>query len=439
MEIIKKGINFVKDDIWRIRITSLPKGKSKLIQLLRMAILTIRGFTEDKCQLRASALTFYTLISIVPILALAFGIAKGFGYEQVLQNKLVNEFPNSQEVIIRAISIAKKLLEQTKGEVVAGVGVIMLFWALIKVLKSIEASLNEIWGIKKHRTFTRQLIDYVFFTLVCLFMLTVSSGFTIYAATKLTNMMAEYGVYGASTFQAISLKLVPYFASWLLFCFVYIFMPNAKVNWKAALIAGIVAGSCYQIAQWVFINFQVFVAKYNAIYGSFSALPLFMMWLQLSWMIVFFGAEVAFAYQNTETFEFESDTNNISPAHKRLITLCIMHKIIKSFCNAERPWTVHRLSHELEIPIRLVRQILYDLMESNLIVELLNDANESAYQPATSPEKYSILYVLNKIDKSGSQLTPIKSSPSLENITEKLTCIGTSLENVPANILLKDI
>ena len=161
MNSIARLTRFITTDIWRIRIDSLTLSRSLIVKPLRVAVLALRGFDENKCSLKASALTFYTLMSIVPVVALAFGIAKGFGFEDKLQQQLLEKLQGQEEVIRRVIDFAHTLLENTKGGLVAGIGVMVLFWTVIKLLGNIEASFNEIWGIEKSRTLARKFSDYL--------------------------------------------------------------------------------------------------------------------------------------------------------------------------------------------------------------------------------------------------------------------------------------
>ena len=160
---ITRAIEFIATDIWRVRLEDLPFGKSFLIKQLRVIIITLRRFDEDKCFLRASSLTFYTLLSIVPVAAMLFGVAKGFGFEKLLRKELFERFPGDaqQEVMTKVIEFAESMLEATKGGLIAGIGLIVLFWSVIKVLSNIEASLNDIWEIKENRNWGRKFSDYL--------------------------------------------------------------------------------------------------------------------------------------------------------------------------------------------------------------------------------------------------------------------------------------
>ena len=275
-QLFSKAVGFAKQDIWRIRRTELPPGKSFFINLLRVLILSIRGFDEDKCQLRASALTFYSLISIVPVAAMAFGIAKGFGFEKMLETQLRDKLAGQEEVLDNIIQFSHSLLENTKGGLLAGVGLIVLFWAVVKVLGQIEDSINDIWGIKERRTLGRKFSDYLSLMLICPVLVILSSSVTVFVTTQVTLIMEKITFLGVfSPLVFFLLKLLPFGLLWGLFTFLYLFMPNTKVRFTSGLLAGIIAGTIFQVVQWAYITFQIGAANYNAIYGSFAAFRFF--------------------------------------------------------------------------------------------------------------------------------------------------------------------
>ncbi len=439
---VKKVINFVKNDIWRIRLKSLPRRKSFLIKNMRVILVALRGFDEDKCQLRASALTFYSLLSIVPVVAMAFGVAKGFGFDKILEQQLLNRAPGQEEVIKQVISFSNALLANTKGGLVAGIGVAVLFWTVIKVLGNIEKSFNDIWGIKEQIGLARKFSDYLSIMLICPFLVVISSSATVFIAAQITNIIHKFsflGVFSGLVFFA--LKLLPYAVLWLLFTFIYMFMPNTKVNFKSAVLAGIAAGTLYQVLQWAYVNFQIGVARYNAVYGSFAALPLFLVWLQLSWLVVLFGAEVSFAHQNVDTYEFEPDCLRISYSFKRLLALSIAHFIIKSFSSEDdAPPTGEAISHALDIPIRLVRQILYELVEAGIIYEIkTKEYKNVAYQPAKDINIFTIKYVMDALDRRGIENIPVTETNTLRALSDSLNNLSNILDKSPANKRLKDL
>jgi len=438
---LQKATYFIKQDIWRIRRTKLPPGKSFFLTLLRVLILSIRGFDEDKCQLRASALTFYSLVSIVPIAAMAFGIAKGFGFEKVLEVQLRNKFTGHEEVIANVIQFSNSLLENTKGGVIAGIGLVVLFWSVIKVLGQIEESFNDIWGIKEQRTIGRMFSDYLSLMLICPVLIIFSSSLTVFVTTQVNLIMEKFSILGVfSPLVFFLLRLLPYCLLWGLFTFCYIFMPNTKVRFSSGLLAGIIAGTIFQVVQWGYIIFQIGVVKYNAIYGSFAVLPLFLVWLQLSWLIVLYGAELSFAYQNVDTYEFEPDALQASHRLKTVLSLQIAHHLIKNFIKGEKPLTARQISHELEIPIRFVNEILFELVKCNILSVTESDGDsERGFQPALDINTLTVKYVIEAMELRGINKMPFANTPEFAVLSETMETFGKAIENLPANRLLKEL
>ena len=437
----QKIVDFIRRDIWRIKASKMPRKQFFLIKNLRIAILALRGFNEDMCSLRSSALTFYTLLSIVPIFAMAFGIAKGFGFEKLLEQYILERFPAQNEAIVNVINFANSMLENTKGGLIAGIGVAVLFWSVIKVLTNIEKSFNDIWGVKKMRDFGRRLSDYLSVMLICPIFLILSGGVTVFIqsqAVMITQKIALLG--GISPLINFLLELVPYAVMWAVFTFIYIFIPNTRVNWRSGLIAGIIAGTIYQLVQFFYVNFQIGVAKFNAIYGSFAALPLFLVWLQLSWRILLFGAEISFAHQNVDTYEFEPDCLQVSNAFRRQLTLMVATSLVKNFVKGDKPLTAAEISRELEIPVRLLRDILNELLEAKLISEIKTEEGKGlAYHPGRDINLLTIKYVLDRIDEKGSADIPVAQVKELGRISGSLKAFGDLIEKSPGNLLLKDI
>jgi len=438
---ISKLINFFTTDIWRIRLKDLSRGRSFAIKQLRIVLLALRRFNEDKCQLRASALTFYSLLSIVPVVAMAFGVAKGFGFQEVLEERLLEEFSGHQEVIVQVINFAQSLLENTEGGVVAGIGVVILLWSVIKLLGTIEHSFNDIWGVKRPRTLGRKFTDYLSVMFICPILLIMSSSITVFITTQVQFITERFVFLGAfSSLIFLLLKLLPYCMMWILFTFVYVFMPNIKVKLTSCLLAGIVGGTIYAVVQWAYIVFQVGVARYNAIYGGFAALPLFLVWLQLSWLVVLLGAEISFAHQNVDTCEYEPDCLGASFSIKRLMSLRIAHLLVHNFSEGSTPLTATSIAQRLEIPMRLVRQILFELVESGIASELKTQVyKETAYQPARDGETLSIKYVIDALEQRGVKNIPVARTQELEVLSESLHTFDNIIAKSPANKLLKDI
>jgi len=438
---IKRIIHFLRQDLWRIPIGKLPRKKSFLIKQLRIIVLAFRGFDEDKCILRASALTFYSLLSVVPAVALAFGIAKGFGMQKLLEKGIIENMKGQEEVITYVITFANSMLEGTRGGLIAGIGVIVLFWLIIKLLGNIESSFNDIWGIQHPRSLGRKLSDYLAVMFIGPVLFVMSSSITVFITTQLTRITQRIELLGpVSPLILFTMKVLPYCVIWLLFTFLYIFMPNTKIRFRSGLLAGVVAGTIFVIVQWIYITFQVGVSKYGAIYGSFAVLPFFMVWLQVSWLIVLLGAEISFAYQNVDTYDFEPDSLKVSPFFKKLLALRIAHVCVKNFFNGERPWSAEQISNGLESPIRLVNKVLFELVQCRVLCETLGtDEEEVLYQPARDVDSLSINFVVQALDRLGNDEVLLEQSQEMDKISGCISEFSDMIDSSDANLLLKDI
>jgi membrane protein len=438
---ISQSNQYFKADIWRVRADKLNARKSFWITQLRILLLAVRRFYEDKCNLRASALTFYTLLSIVPVIAMAFGVAKGFGLEKVLEAQLLAKLEGQPEVADRLLGFARTLLENTKGGAIAGVGVAVLFWSVVKVLGNIESSFNDIWGVKKARSVGRKLADYLSVMMICPVLLITASSVTVLLTTQITAMLERLSFLGYAAGMIIFLlSLLPYAVIWVLFTFMYVFMPNTKVHMRSGLWGGIVAGTVYQLAQFAYIKFQIGVSGYGAIYGSFAALPLFLVWLQLSWLIVLFGAEVSFARQNVSDYEFEADCSKLSHSFKRMVALVIAHHCVKAFLQGQKPPTAQEISRALEIPIRLARSTLFELTEAKILSEVVaNEGADFAFQPGCHVDSLTVTKILGRLDRQGLDAIPTGESEKLDRLRDIIKRFDETIEKSPDNLKIQDL
>lgn len=430
-------IDFFQIGIWRMKIDEIPRLQSLFIRMARVIILALRGFIRDRCNLRASALTLYSLLSIVPVAAMAFGIAKGFGFEKRLEELILKELSGQQEVAVRVIDFARSMLENTRGGIIAGIGVVFLLWAVIKVLGNIESSFNHIWKIEASRTFLRKISDYLSIMLICPVLVIISSSTTVFITTQITAITTSAALPGMfSHLIFLILRLAPYCLIWILLTFVYLLMPNTRVRFKSGLIAGVAAGTSFQILQLGYIYFQVGVTRFNAIYGSFAALPLFLIWLQLSWLIVLGGAEISCAHQKMNHYEFEPDIPDISARLKKLLALQIAHLIIKRFARGKPPLSADQISKTLQLPIHKVRQLADELTESRI---LSKTGNTPAFQPAMDIQRLSINRVIRALENRGNNVLPLLYKNELDSFSRTLHQFNALVDASPDNRLLKDI
>ncbi len=436
--LFKRVTHFLTHNLWRVRLDKLNKKQGFLVRQVRVFSLAINGFNEDKCLLKATALTYYTLFSIVPIIALAFAIAKGFGFEQSLQQDLLLKFQDQKDILTQAFVYADKMLANTKGGLIAGVGIVLLLWSIISLLNSIENSFNEIWEIKRGRTWTRKITDYLSIMLIGPVFIILSGGLTVWLKTGLDTVASNVSLISPAT--ALFLKLFAFGLLWGMFIFLYMALPNTKVTFKGAAMGSLVAALLFELLQWAYVSSQIGVAQYNKIYGSFAALPLFLVWVQYSWFVVLFGAELTFAHQNVDHYELESDINNISDRYKRVIALMIANLVVKNFNDGKPSLTANEIAHKLDLPVRLARVIINEFTETGVFneVKMVND-KEVGYQPGISDSKLTVKFIIDKLDENGVNELPIESGKELETVNRLMKDMDEVLNTTKGNMLVKDL
>lgn len=439
LEQIKK----INDAIWHTPLSELSKRKTFLIRQMRIVVLAARGFSNDKVRLRSSALTLYTLLSLIPVLAIAFAIAKGFGLDAELETMILNskEFSSQQDVLKFLLDGAQSAIQDTRGGYMAGVGVVILFWSVMSLLGHIENSFNHIWQISSSRAWYRKFTDYLTIMLIAPVIIILSGSITVFVGTELSNFMSKAPI--LSYFKPVIsflIQFAPYFLTWITMTLLYIIMPNTKVKFLPALISGIISGTILQILLWVYIDLQFGITKLSAIYGSFAAVPLLIIWLQASWTIVLLGAELSFANQNVSRYEFESEALNISSFNKRALSLMIMHSIVRNFAIGEKPVGAEGIGKLLKIPVRLARDILQDLTSAELVSIIQpHDQKERLYQPSMDIHKLTVSFVLNRLDRKGGDTKLIVKSREYENVVVMLEKFDRMISKSDSNVLIKDL
>ncbi|MCU0422589.1 MAG: YihY/virulence factor BrkB family protein [Bacteroidia bacterium] len=396
---------FITHDIWYVNVEQFPPWQRKGIKLLRITILGVKDIIRKDLSLRASALTLYSIMSIVPVFAMVFGIAKGFGLEAYLDGQLKQWLGAQPEVLNNVTNYAHNMLGSVKGGVIAGLGFALLLWTIIQVLGNIEHAFNSIWYVKQPRTWVRKFTDYLSIMLVAPLFIIASGTATLFISTQVKELIVHFSFLGETLTDVIivSLKVLPFFTTSLLLFLLYQVMPNTRVKPIAALLAGIIAGTVFQFFQWGYINFQIGVSKYNSIYGSFASIPLFITWLQFSWTIVLVGAEISYSIQNIEVFESEQITVNISHKMRMLFAIYALQHITKKFSEAQTAPDAIELTNKLKIPLSVCKKTLRLLQDAELVVpaQLNTKTKEYSFVPALDPKFFTISFVINKLENIG--------------------------------------
>ena len=396
-------IKMINDGIWNVRLEDINPFAAFFVKQLRIVLIVLKNYTKDNLQLQAAGLTFYTMLSVVPIIALAFAISKGFGFEKTLEEELTTALKGHEEVVEQIMTFASRMLENTKGGLLAGVGVVILLWTVMQLLSNVELSFNEIWQVGKGRTWLRKITDYFVIMLFAPILVILAGSMTVVISGQLENLVTGYDfLQTIGPFIHFLVRMIPYTLIWLLFTFVYMIMPNTKVSFKSALVAGIIAGTSFQFLEWVYINFQVGVSRYNAIYGSFAALPLFMIWVNTSWLITLVGAEVAYANQYVTEIKNEIDGGKLSSSQRHIIALLLLRNISVRFENGEDAPRSKDLSTSLSLPFGVTARVLELMIDARLIYEVeANDKEDSGFLPHRSIDKVYVSDVLTALDGLG--------------------------------------
>lgn len=364
--------NYCTSGVWN------DSRKTWQVNLLKTINLSVSSFLSHDLQSRACALTYRTLLALVPALALLLAIGRGFGLQQILQDQLIKYFPSQHTVLNAAFGFVDSYLKEASGGVFVGIGIVFLLWTLISLLSSVEDCFNNIWQIVRGRLFWRKVTDYLAIFLILPVIMICASGLQLFMTTSLKTLLPYDFIDSALPVLLDCLSIV---LTWLFFAGSYMLIPNTKVKPIPAIIAGVAVGSAYQILQWLFVSGQMYVAKYNAIYGSFSFLPLLLLWLQLVWLFTLIGGVLCYASQNISEYNFSEKINRISTNYRLQIAIVIMGIISKRFYEEKQPVSASEISQTYAIPINLVRPLVTKLNAAKLVNYLQSDDNDLTNHP----------------------------------------------------------
>ena len=427
---------FFTHKIWFINEEDLSPIKKYGLNALRKIILTAECFFSKKLNSHASALTYSSLLATVPILAIIFAIGRGLGYGAIIEDKIKSNVSVSPEFANTVLSFINSYLEHTRGGIFIGFGLLLLLYTVIQLTGNIETALNSIWNVKEQRSIYRQITDYISVFLLLPILIIVSSGLSIFLATiaeDYPNFMV------LSTTLKLLINLSPYALSGLLFTGLYMFMPNTEVNFRHAVLPGFIAGTAFQILQYFYIHSQIWVSSYNAIYGSFAELPMFMLWINFSWIICLFGAQLSYANQNLKSYYYIKDIHKISRNYHDVLLILIMSKICKRFKKGMDAYTIKGLSVETNLPSGVISRLTRELKDMHLLIfEAADQDSTLRFTPAEDINHLTINLLLERIDNYGEKITPAAINRNNKE-WESLLAIRARYICNEEPVLLKDI
>ena len=387
------------EHIWSVNEEQLSFPEKLGVKLLKRFIITWECISKNNIMNYASALTYSSMLAAVPVLAIVFAIARGFGFDTIIELKLKSSLDGNPDLADTILYFVESYLQHTKGGVFIGIGLIFLLYTLLSLTSNIEQAFNTIWFVKRSRSINRQIIDYIGIFLLIPFVVVIISGLGVFLQTFRTLLPDTQLMSKTMTF---ALRVSPIIFASLAFMVLYKLMPNTRVKWRHTIWPGILTGTVFMIVEWVYVHYQIKLSAYNAIYGSFAAIPLFMLWMQISWCICLFGAQLCYANQSLHTYAFERISDELSRRYRDTLILLLMSRICKHFALGLKPFTTHRLAADTHLPDSLVDILLGELTRVQLLVEMRNDpSDEPHYLPAIDIHRITVGMVIHRIDSHG--------------------------------------
>jgi len=382
---------YLTETLWQYDLDDLHVVRRLAIQSLRVLTIVVRDFSRDNCLLRASALTFATLLSVVPMLAFAFAVLKGMGLQNRLEPLLLEHLAIGSEAVVSRII---EYINNTNVGRLGTVGLGMLLLTVLALLSNIEKSLNFIWGVNETRTLLRRFADY--FSVLAFGPLLIVVAVSVTATVQNLAFVVELrnsGLFG--NLIGMAFKGLPYLAMWIAFSFLYLFMPNIRVKVVAAVIGGIFGGTLWQLVQLGYVHFQVGVARYNAIYGTMAVLPIFMVWLYFSWIIVLLGAELSATVHNLQSVSHKMRAGRRPVRRPDIVGLAVLLCVVRAFRNGQTPLPVSRVASRLDLLEGQVETVADELHSLGLLTRIEENATGAGFLPTRAPDRVTVQEVLS--------------------------------------------
>ena len=433
---LQHGRDFLRYGLWEVDPAELRAGKRFFLKALQFVMAVSREFFADKCLLHASALAFTTILSFIPFLAVMFALLKGFGVDVELEILILNHLALGSEEAIDAVFTYISNTDLTK---LGTFGVISLVVTVVTLLNSIEESFNHIWRVKETRSLARLCSDYLSITIFGpVLILAAISMTTTLESQALVQHLISMEVIGAVILSLF--KFFPYLAMWAVFTGLYLFMPNTRISPRAALLGGAFGGILWQLLQWGYVNFQIGVTRNNAIYGTMAALPVFMIWVYISWVIVLLGLEVTFAIQNFRTIRQEFRGDKLSSDGREAAALTILLTAAAAFIKGDKPLSVEDFSLRLNLSHRFTQQSLSYLVKCGFLNEVTPGRDAlSAYQPAIDVGSLPLQEVLQRMRLAGEELKLIRMGATGRVVDELQRTLLSAQASALAGVTLREL
>lgn len=431
---IRKFIDFITHGVWQKREHELSGRKWWALRQLRVVLFTARGFNRHDTAVRSAALSFFTVMSLVPILALVFVVFRGFGMEETFSQYLYELLPNYRVIVDQIVVFIHNLLARTHSGIMAVGAFFVLIWAVIQVFGNVEEAFNNIWEVKSRRAFSRRFSTYMALIILVPILLLAANSLmvgmrrSIVLVTGNTGAEIVFGVASVAVFV-------------LMFSIIYYVLPNTDVKFCNALKAGTVAGIGFSLFQVAYVFIQGNLSSYNAIYGTFAAIPLFLLWLQTSWQILLFGGELSFAMQNIRDFESERRKKKVSYDNRCKIMIAVMVVVIRNYLSEQGLSTPEKIASEIGLPVRTVRDVANELESDGLILFVHNEKTDKqdSMAPARDPHSIRFFDVINSVTAHGDDMPGMRETALLKRIDQTYEKVKGDVRSSDDNLLLTEL
>ena len=428
-----KPKRFIATEVWNAELSSLTGLRSLLVRSVRTLQLVGKGFREDDLFLHASALTFSLLMSIVPLLAIAFAVLKGLGAGEEASVRLmssIDTMPTQFQVFMQQIL---EIVNRTNVAALGWIGVVVLFFTVVQVLGSVERSFNRVWGIPTSRPLLRRFTNYISVTVVVPVL--IMAAFAISATLSSPRISDMLGL-AAPLYRSL-LRLTPLVAVWIAFFFLFVFMPNTRVQRRTAASSAVITAIAWLLWQRLYIFLQAQLATGNAIYGTFASIPVFLMWVYICWVIILLSAELAFALQNHETYHMERIAGRANVRAKIALAISAVLQAARSFAQGQAPFHAEDYAHQRLVPIRLLNDVVALLTGGGYLAELGEETRK--YVLVRSPELITVREVVNLVLREGAARENLGLT-RLDPVVEKLFCgFEASIDDALGTRTFKDL
>jgi len=391
-ELWQRAVFFLREELWTAEFE--PRTwPARALALVRFVVMVGEGFVRDQLLLRASALTYFTVLSMVPLLLIVASIVTALGVTENVVGPFIDQVAR---VSPEMAGWLRGTLDNANVGGLGTIGGVTLFLTTVLGISNIERSLNHIWGVKNERPWARRIPDYMAVLIIAPLVLAVG----LSMATTIKSQWIVEKILSVPVFAAVwdlGLQQLPTLVIALGFSFLYWFLPNTSVKPASALLGGFFAGFAVQATLGIYVGFNVGMTRANALYGGVAFLPFFFVFVYFFWAIVLFGAEIGFAYQNLKLYVREVRGARAGPAEREAVGLRIVLEIARSFRDRGSPWTSDELSDALRVPARTVRDILVPLQAAHIVAALDESEKESGIQLGAPAELIQVTDVLQAL------------------------------------------